>query len=91
MNNLTGQLTALFEQTSKAHHEAFAAVDGADDDWPTWYANYLIDKLPSLLGKSFAKNELVDLLTQLSKDHSQTASGTPWPRYYANCFVERYP
>ena len=90
MQNLTDQLTALFEQTGKAHHEAFAAVDGADDDWPLWYAEYLLDKLPPVLGKSFSKNELAELLTQLGNEHSQTASGTPWPSYYAKFFVDHY-
>ena len=88
--SLTDQLTALFEQTGKAHHEAFAAVDGADDDWALWYAEHLMDKLPALLGKPFTQTELADLLTRLSKDHAQTASGTPWPSYYAKFFVDHY-
>ncbi|MEO8610334.1 MAG: hypothetical protein ABI690_20735 [Chloroflexota bacterium] len=90
MNSLTDQLTALFEQTGKAHHEAFAAVDGADDDWPIWYAEYLMDKFPSLKGKSFAKNELAELLTQLSKEHATNAPATPWPSYYAKFFIDHY-
>lgn len=34
MSTLTDQLTELFRQTGKAHHEAFAASDGADEEWP---------------------------------------------------------
>jgi hypothetical protein len=89
-NNLIDQLTMLFEQTGKAHHEAFAAVDGADPDWPTWYADYLTDKLPPLLSKSFTVSELTVLLTQISKEQALNAPSTPWPRYYANFFVEHY-
>ena len=90
MDNLIDQLAALFEQTGKAHHEAFASTDGADADWPSWYADYLLDKLPPLLGKSFTRNELAELLLQLSKDHPLNAPATPWPRYYANFFVDHY-
>jgi hypothetical protein len=90
VDDLLNKLTELFEQTGKAHHDAFAAVDGADDDWPTWYADYLMNKIPALKGKSFTQNELADLLTQLSKQHAQSASGTPWPSYYAKFFVDHY-
>jgi len=90
MNNLTDQLIALFEQTGKAHHHAFAATDGADADWPIWYAEYLMDKLPSLLGASFTKSELVYLLVRLSKEQALDAPGAKWPRYYARYLVERY-
>jgi hypothetical protein len=88
MNALLDQLTTLFEQTGKAHHEAFAAVDGADADWPIWYAEYLMDKLPPLVGKSFTVSELAKLLTRLSKEQALNAPTTPWPSYYARFFVE---
>jgi hypothetical protein len=84
------QLTALFEQTGKAHHTAFAAVDGADADWPIWYAEYLMDKLPAILSATFTKSELVYLLVRLSKEQALEAPGAKWPRYYAKFFVERY-
>lgn len=90
MENLTDQLTALFEQTGKAHHDAFASVDGADADWPNWYAEYLMDKLPQFKGKSFTQSELGELLTQLSKEHAANASATPWPSYYAKFFIDHY-
>jgi hypothetical protein len=90
MDDLLNKLTDLFDQAGKAHHVAYASVDGADAEWPIWYAAYLLDKLRPLLGKTFAQDELADILKQLSEEHSQTASGTPWPEYYAKFFVERY-
>ena len=89
-SNLIDQLTDLFEEAGKAHHVAFAAVDGADAEWPIWYADYLMDKLPPLLGKSFSLSELAELLTQLSKEHTLNAPSTPWPSYYAKFFVDHY-
>jgi hypothetical protein len=90
MENLTQQLTALFEQTGKAHHDAFRAVDGEDAEWPIWYAEYLMDKLPSLLGATFTKSEIVYLMVHLSKQQALNAPQDKWPRYYAQYLVERY-
>lgn len=89
-HDLKDQLTTLFEQAGKAHHAAFATVDGADAEWPIWYAEYLMDKLPSLLGATFTKSELVYLLVRLSKEQALDAPGAKWPRYYAKFFVDHY-
>ncbi len=90
MNNLNEQHIALFEQTGKAHHDAFAAVDGADVEWPIWYAEYLIDKLPTLLNATFTKSEMIYLMVHLNKQQAIEAPQEKWPRYYARYFVERY-
>lgn len=90
MENLTEKLTALFEQTGKAHHQAFASTDGADAEWPIWYAKYLMDKLPSLLGATLTKSELIYLMVHLSKRQPIEAPEEKWPRYYAQYFVEHY-
>jgi hypothetical protein len=90
MRNLIDQLTALFEETGKAHHEAFAAVDGADAEWPIWYAEYLMDKLPALVNKTFTKSEMIYLMVHLSKQQAIEAPQEKWPPYYARYFVERY-
>ena len=31
-------LIDLFAEAGPAHHRAYFAVDGADPDWPLWYA-----------------------------------------------------
>ena len=38
---LRTNLVDLFREAGHAHHAAFAATDGADPDWPIWYADYL--------------------------------------------------
>ena len=90
MENLTEKLIALFEQTGKAHHDAFATVDGADAEWPIWYAEYLMDKLPTLVGKTFTKSEMIYLMVHLSKQQALEAPQEKWPPYYARYFMERY-
>jgi hypothetical protein len=90
LENLTDQLTALFEQAGKAHHQAYLAMNGDHPEWPIWYADYLLEKLPPLLGATFTRNELAGLLTRLSQEQAAEEPTDPWPCYYAHYFVEHY-
>ena len=83
-------LEALFRETGKAHHDAFVEVDGADADWPIWYAGYLVDKIGVLLDAKLTKSDLVYLLMVASKEQPIEAPGSDWARYYARFFAERY-
>lgn len=54
---LQNQLTDLLKDTGQGHHKAFAATDGADEDWP-WYAERLMLK----------RSELVESLQDLNRE-----------------------
>lgn len=86
------KLAELFMETGHAHHQAFIETDGADPDWPLWYADYLMaeDRLNSLLGVEFVKSELVYVLMHLSFVQPLEAPGAKWPRYYGKELVRRY-
>jgi hypothetical protein len=58
-------------------------VDGADDDWASWYAQWLIDlsELPDLLGARPVRSELIYLLVSLDKQYTAEAPGEPWETY----------
>jgi len=43
------QLSDLFTETATVHHEAFAATDGKDPEWPIWYADYLQEPISEIL------------------------------------------
>lgn len=87
---LLDQLIQLFEDTGKAHHHAFIETDGADPEWAIWYAGYLHERLPELLGVKLTKSEIVYLLVRLSVEQPAHAPGLHWPRYYARYFVNQY-
>ena len=36
-----GQLKGLLREVGEAHHQAYIETDGADPEWPLWYADYL--------------------------------------------------
>jgi hypothetical protein len=90
MEDVTAQLEALFQEVGHQHHQAFVEVDGADPEWPLWYADRLIDSLPSVLGTDLTKSELVYLLIHLGKEQQREAPDMPWTRFYAEYFAREY-
>ena len=52
MTDTVEQISDLMHEAGETHHRVFRIVDGADDDWASWYAQWLIDlsELPDLLG-----------------------------------------
>ena len=53
------QVSELLHEAAETHHRVFRIVDGADDDWATWYADWLVNlsELPALLGAKPARSE----------------------------------
>ena len=94
MNNpkdkLTDELANLLNETAEAHHKAFATTNGVDDEWPIWYADYLLDKMRIILNSKFTKCELIYILVSAEKENGLLAPGAYWPRFYANFIVSRY-
>ena len=89
-DSLTQELADLLNETAEAHHKAFAATDGVDDEWPIWYADYLVDKMRAMLDSKFTKSELIYILVSAEKQNGLVAPGAYWPRFYANFIVSRY-
>jgi hypothetical protein len=87
---LIDELANLLNETAEAHHEAFAATEGEDPEWPIWYADYLIEKMRQMLKAKFTKSELIYLLVSAEKKNGVVAPGAYWPRFYANFIISRY-
>ena len=88
--DLAGRLEDLFRETGEAHHQAYIETDGADPEWPLWYAGYLRERLAPLLDASFTKSELVYLLLWVANEQALNAPGADWARYYAEFYMQRY-
>ena len=82
------QLTELFQETGKAHHQAFLDTDGEDPEWPLWYAEYLEKRLGPFLAAPMTRSRLVFCLVGADSEHQATASDTPWPEFYAKHVLE---
>ena len=90
MSDATEALAALFMDTGKAHHEAFIATDGADPDWPIWYADHVHEPIARLLDGDHTRTELIVAFVDAASEHQARAPDEPWPEFYAKYFCERY-
>src|SRR6266478_5125586 len=64
MTDALEQISGLLHEAGETHHRVFRIVDGADDDWASWYADWLVSlsELPLLLGGKPVRSELTYLV-----------------------------
>lgn len=80
--------TELLSQVGPAHHRAFSATDGEDSEWPTWYAAWLLDRLPEP-APEVDEAQLAALLATAAETHKNSGSTEDWPGFYARFITER--
>jgi hypothetical protein len=85
------RLAELLSRTAEAHHRAFAATDGADPDWPAWYASYLLENGFEDLAEdsTLSATDLSRLLIEADTKHRAEAQETPWELFYAELLRAR--
>ena len=84
MNRRSEEAVAdLLGETAAAHHEAYIATDGSDEEWPLWYASYLVGRLRTVSAFAGTRSELVYWLVRLDREYQETNSEIPWTRFYA--------
>lgn len=80
---LSERLADLLMETGHRHHEAFLATDGADEEWPLWYAEYLEGRIDAYLDTHATKSKIVQCLLNANDAHGSDGSDQPWPTFYA--------
>ena len=82
----------LLHQAAETHHQVFRITDGADDDWASWYADWLVtlSELPELLGAKVVRSELTYLLVRLDKEYTKRRPDQRWEDYYARELVRHF-
>jgi len=92
MTETLEQISQLLHEAGETHHQVFRIVDGADDDWASWYADWLVNlsELPSLLGGKPVRSELTYLLVSVDKEYTTAQPGQPWESYYAEQIREHF-
>jgi hypothetical protein len=92
VTDTTERISRLLHEASETHHQVFRIIDGADDDWASWYAWWLINlsELPDLLGTKPVPSELVYMLVSLDKQHAAEDPGEPWEPYYARQILSHF-
>jgi hypothetical protein len=86
------QLAALLQEAAEIHHHVYRITDGVDDDWASWYSDWLLNlsELEQPVGARPIRSHLVHALVQLDRDHSSAESDEPWPDYYARHLRARF-
>ena len=85
-------VSELLHEAAETHHRVFRITDGADDDWATWYADWLVklSELPALLGGKLVRSELTWLLVRLDKEYSERRPDQRWEAYYAQELLRHF-
>ena len=92
MEDMTARVADLLHEAGETHHRVYRIVDGADDDWASWYSHWLttLSELPDLLAVRPVRSELTYMLVKLDKDYGREQPGEPWERYYAQRLVSHF-
>jgi hypothetical protein len=78
-------IARLLNEVAETHHRVYRITEGADDDWASWYADWLLElsELPDLLSVRPIRSHLVYALVQLDRDYASETDADAWPAYYA--------
>jgi hypothetical protein len=88
----TEQVRALLHEVAETHHVVYRIVDGVDDDWATFYSDWLtrLSELPQLLTRPPVRSELTTQLVELDRDYTAAAPDGPWEQFYAERLVAHF-
>src|SRR3954470_13916204 len=87
------QIAALLSETGAAHgvYEEGELNGVYDQNWPAWYAAYLIAHgLSKLVGVAPAVEQISHLLKQYDQDYQHEQPREGWPAYYARRLVVQF-
>ena len=83
------RISELLHECGEAHHTVFRITDGADDDWASWYAEWLVtpSELPELLGGAPVRSHLTTMLVELDRAYTAESPDGKWEDVYAERIV----
>jgi hypothetical protein len=78
-------ISRLLHEAAQTHHQVYRIVDGVDDDWASWYADWLtrLSELPSLLDEPLVRGRLTAALVRLDEEFTDAQPGQRWEDWYA--------
>ena len=92
MDDRGARIRDLLSEVSETHHRVFRITDGSDDDWASWYADWLLklSELPQLLGTTPVRSHLVCRLVTLDREYTSAARDEGWEPYYARALENEF-
>jgi len=88
MDERTQRVSELLHEAGEVHHVVYRITDGADDDWASFYADWLtrLSELGEVLGKPPVRGHLVHELIECER----ADPGERWADTYAGRIVARF-
>jgi hypothetical protein len=92
MDDRTRRISDLLHEVAEVHHVVYRITDGADDDWASFYADWLVDhsELPETLGSAPVRSQLVHALVECDRAFTETAPESRWEDFYAERIIDRF-
>ena len=92
MDERTQAISDLLHEAGEVHHTVYRITDGADDDWASFYADWLIEhsELPQQLGGAPIRSHLVHELVEAERAFAEAAPDARWEDVYAERVVARF-
>jgi len=92
MDDRAKRVSGLLHEAGETHHQVFRISDGADDDWATWYSDWLVNhsELPQLVGRDPVRSDLTWMLVQLDKDYTAQSPDAKWEDWYAERVLQHF-
>jgi hypothetical protein len=92
MDERTQRVSDLLHEAGEVHHVVYRITDGADDDWASFYADWLIEhsELPDALDRAPTRSHLVHELVESDRAFAETAPAARWEEFYAERIIARF-
>ncbi len=86
------RIAEVLYQAGEVHHTVFADTDGSDDDWATFYSDWLLahSDFPRLLAKQPVRSHLTRDLVELDEEYTRQSPADAWPIWYAARLAAKY-
>ena len=92
MSDNIERIRDLLHEAAETHHIVFRITDGADDDWATWYADWLtrLSELPNLVSRNPVRSEVTAQLVALDQEYTAEKPDQSWEQYYAERLARHF-
>ena len=92
MDERERQVSELLHEAGEVHHVVYRITDGADDDWASFYADWLTrhSELGEVLGSVPVRSHLVHALVECDRDYAAASPAERWEDWYAARVVKRF-
>jgi hypothetical protein len=92
MDERAQRVSDLLHEAGGVHHVVYRISDGADGDWASFYADWLIDhsELAGTLGRVPTRSHLVHELVECEGAFTESAPDARWEDFYADRIIARF-